>query len=59
MLRSILPLYRELIDAGLKILVYSGDVDAIVPGEQFTAVIAELGGRSEALGACAQGCGDD
>ncbi|PRW44859.1 Serine carboxypeptidase 24 isoform B [Chlorella sorokiniana] len=30
-LRTILPLYRELIDAGLKILVYSGDVDAIVP----------------------------
>lgn len=32
-LRSMLPLYRELIGAGLRILVYSGDVDAIVPGE--------------------------
>ena len=33
MLRSMLPLYRELMQAGLRILVYSGDVDAIVPGE--------------------------
>ncbi len=43
-LRSILPLYRELIDAGLRILVYSGDVDAIVPGEGGFAELIQCGG---------------
>ena len=31
LLASMLPLYEELLDAGLRILVYTGDVDAIVP----------------------------
>jgi hypothetical protein len=29
-----LPIYRQLLKENIKILVYSGDVDAIVPGEQ-------------------------
>ena len=32
MLTSVLPVYDELLAAELKMLVYSGDVDAIVPG---------------------------
>jgi serine carboxypeptidase-like clade 2 len=31
LLRSMLPVYRRLLKAGLRMLVYSGDVDAIVP----------------------------
>lgn len=31
LLSSVVPLYEELIDMGLRILVYSGDIDAIVP----------------------------
>jgi hypothetical protein len=31
LLSSMLPVYRDLIAAGLKLLVFSGDVDAIVP----------------------------
>ncbi|KAL4423355.1 hypothetical protein ABPG77_004286 [Micractinium sp. CCAP 211/92] len=31
LLSSMLPVYRSLLDQGIKILVYSGDVDAIVP----------------------------
>ncbi|KAL4448224.1 hypothetical protein ABPG75_005443 [Micractinium tetrahymenae] len=31
LLSSMLPVYRDLLDQGIKILVYSGDVDAIVP----------------------------
>lgn len=42
MLRSILPLYKELIDAGVKVLVYSGDVDAIVPGEVQSSALGVL-----------------
>ena len=29
-----LPVYRQLLEEDIKILVYSGDVDAIVPGQQ-------------------------
>ena len=28
-----LPVYRRLLKQGIRIMVYSGDVDAIVPGE--------------------------
>jgi serine carboxypeptidase-like clade 2 len=31
LLASMLPVYRQLLEAGLRMLVYSGDVDAIVP----------------------------
>lgn len=31
LLASMLPVYRELLESGIKIMVYSGDVDAIVP----------------------------
>lgn len=31
-LSSMLPIYQELLAARVKMLVYSGDVDAIVPG---------------------------
>jgi hypothetical protein len=35
LLSSMLPVYRELLTHNLQILVYSGDVDAIVPVSQF------------------------
>ena len=34
-----LPVYRQLLDQGIKVLVYSGDVDAIVPGQHRASMI--------------------
>ncbi len=31
LLSSMIPTYKELLDSGIKMLVYTGDVDAIVP----------------------------
>lgn len=43
LLTSMLPVYQELIAAGLRILVFSGDVDAIVPTMGTRAWLAALG----------------
>ncbi|KAK1432916.1 hypothetical protein QVD17_09819 [Tagetes erecta] len=39
---SILPIYRELIDAGLRIWVFSGDVDSVVPVTATRYALAQL-----------------
>jgi serine carboxypeptidase-like clade 2 len=43
LLTSMIPVYQELIAAGLRILVYSGDVDAIVPSIGSRSWISALG----------------
>ena len=48
LLSSMLPVYRDLIAAGVKMLVFSGDVDAIVPVRARRAR-ATVSGVSECL----------
>ena len=50
-LSSVLPLYRRLLDEeDIRMLVYSGDVDAIVPGQQHLFAV-----RAELAPACRRG----
>ncbi|GAB4817359.1 hypothetical protein N2152v2_004405 [Parachlorella kessleri] len=62
LLSSMLPVYEELVKSGIRILVYSGDVDAIVPIIDGRFKATEGGSLREwvdwSLSLCTEACGD-
>lgn len=46
---SVVPLYRVLLERGFRVLVYSGDVDGVVPTRASTRWINSMGGSKTLL----------